>query len=206
VKNVPEDIDDFIDKIKKYFKIDSDKFDVDFLFIPESEKGLDLKPKFDKSKGFKISYHFETGMEKPEIRFEGNFDDKRIREYFKNIDLLKSPNLKKIFETTSIEEIDASELSLEISEFGTNNAILEPHTEINDYQDFTEILLEVPGLSEEDIVIDIKERGTKLIFKAEGNNRKYNKSVYLPFKSSNNDYELEVKNGLAIIKVKKSKR
>jgi len=116
VRNVPDDFDEFIDEIRKYFKIDTDLFDVDFLFIPESEKNLDLKPKDNRIKGFKISYHFETGMEKPEIRFEGNFDDKRIREYLKNVDFLKYPDLKKIFETKSIEEIDASELSLEFSE------------------------------------------------------------------------------------------
>ncbi|MFX1600126.1 MAG: hypothetical protein ACFFB6_05970, partial [Promethearchaeota archaeon] len=74
-----DEFDDIIDEIKKYFKIDSDKFDVDFLFIPESESNINLKPKNEKIKGFKISYHFETGMEKPEIRIEGNIDDKRIR-------------------------------------------------------------------------------------------------------------------------------
>ncbi|MFX1309987.1 MAG: hypothetical protein ACFE9M_02070 [Promethearchaeota archaeon] len=198
-----DEFDDIIDEIKKYFKLDSDKFDVDFLFIPESESNINLKPIDKKIKGFKISYHFETGMEKPEIKIEGNIDDKRIREYLKNIDLSNYPNLKNLFETKYKEEIDANMLSLDFSEQNMDQSILEPHTEVNDYTDFIEIVLDIPGMSEEDVMIDIIEGGTKLIFNAENRNRSYMKSVRLPFKSSAEHFEMEVKNGLAIIKVRK---
>ncbi|MFX1591246.1 MAG: Hsp20/alpha crystallin family protein [Promethearchaeota archaeon] len=198
-----DEFDDIIDEIKKYFKLDSDKFDVDFLFIPESESNINLKPIDKKIKGFKISYHFETGMEKPEIKIEGNIDDKRIREYLKNIDLSNYPKLKNLFETKYKEEIDANMLSLDFSEQNMDQSILEPHTEVNDYTDFIEIVLDIPGMSEEDVMIDIIEGGTKLIFNAENRNRSYMKSVRLPFKSSAELFEMEVKNGLAIIKVRK---
>jgi len=204
VRNVSDEFDDFIEKIKKYFKIDSDMFDVDFLFVPDSENKLDLKPKDNKIKGFKISYHFETGMEKPEIKIEGDIDERRIRDYLRDVDLSKYPDMKRLLETRSIKEIDASKLSLEFTEQEEDFSIVEPHTEINNYKDYSEIVLEIPGMSEEDVKIEITEGGTKLIFKAENNNRRYNKSIYLPFKSSTQNYEMEVKNGLAVIFVKKS--
>ncbi len=201
---MPDYFDDIIDEIKKYFKLDSDIFDVDFLFIPESESNLWLKPEDKKVKGFKISYHFETGMEKPEIKIEGNIEDKKIREYLKDVDLSRYPTLKNLFETKSMKEIDAGKLSLESHDQDENLYILEPHTEINDYKDYTEIVLEIPGMSKEDVIIDFSEEGNKLIFNAENNNRKYLKKVYLPFTSSTEDFKMEVKNGLAIIIVKKS--
>jgi len=202
---IKDEFDDIIDEIKKYFKLDSDKFDVDFLFIPESENKSRLKPDDKKIKGIKISYHFETGMAKPEIRIEGNIDEKKIQEYLEGKDIAKYPSLKKLLESKTIEEIDVSELSLESNEYNGDLNKIEPHTEINDYNDYTEIVLETPGISEEEVIIDISKEGNKLNFKAENENRKYIKNVYLPFIASTKDYKVEVKNGLAIILIKKSK-
>lgn len=200
---MPDEFDDIFDEIKKYFKLNSDKFDVDFLFIPDSEENLDIKPENKKMKGFKISYHFESGMEKPEIRIEGDIDERRIREYLKNVDFSKYPNMKRLPEKGTVQEIDAKKLSLEFPEQDNDLSILEPHTEINDYYDYTEIVLDIPGMNEEDVMIKITEGGTKLIFDAENKIRKYTKNIYLPFKASAENYKLEVKNGLAIIIVKK---
>ncbi len=201
-----DDFDDIIDKIKKYFKLNSDIFDIDFLFIPESKNDLKLNPEDKNIKGLKISYHFESGMDNPEIKIEGNIDKERIFDYLKNVDLSKYPTLERLFDTKSMEEIDASELSLEHSGDNKDLLILEPITEINDCKDFTEIILEVPGMREEDVQISYSEEGTKLIFKAENQFRKFMKHIYLPFKSSIKDSLLEVNNGLAIIKVKNSKK
>jgi HSP20 family molecular chaperone IbpA len=174
---------------------------LDFLFIPESESNLKFNPKDKKIRAFKISYHFETGMEKPEIKFEGDIDDKKIQEYLKNVDLSKNPSLKKLFKAKSIEEIDANKLSLSFTDPKKNLSITEPQTEINDYKDKIEIVLDIPGIREDDVKIDIIEGGTKLIFNAANNNRRYMKDIFLPFEVSTNDYEIEVKNGLAIILV-----
>ncbi len=201
---IRDEFDDIIDKIKDYFKLDSEKFDVDFLFIPESEKNSYLNPEDKEIKGFKISYHFETGMEKPEIRIEGNIDEKKIQEYLEGIDISQHPHLKKLLESKNIEEIDASKLSLEADERAEDLSIIEPHTEINDSKNFTEIVLEIPGISKEDVIIEFSEGGSKLIFNAENETRKYIKNVYLPYATSAKNYDLEVKNGLAIILVKKS--
>lgn len=203
MKSMRDEFDDIIDRIKKYFSLDSDIFDVDFLFIPESEKNLNLKPQNNKSKGFKISYHFETGMKNPEFKIEGNIDDKKIRDLIKNVDLSKYPTLEKRFETRSVEEIDADKLSLDFTRQEEDLTLLEPLTEINDYKEYSEIIFDIPGMNEEDVMINISERGTELIFNAENNIRMYKKTVYLPFKTSVDNFEMEVKNGLAIITVKK---
>ncbi|MFX1390984.1 MAG: hypothetical protein ACFE9Z_13045, partial [Promethearchaeota archaeon] len=202
-ENKLDEFDDFIDEIKKKFKINSDTFDIDFLFLPESESGLNLKPKEDKVKGFKISYHFESGMEKPEIKVKGNIDKNHIRDYLKNIDESKYPYLKKFFDSKSVNELDAKNLSLDIPDRNLNLSILEPQAEINDYKDHIEIVFEIPGMIEEDVAIEFKEGGSTIYFIAENENRMYEKSLILPFKANFENYDLKVKNGLAIVNIKK---
>jgi len=201
---IRDDFEDFIDRIKKYFKLDSDMFDVDFLFVPESEMNLKRNPNDDKVKGFKISYHFESGMDKPEIKIEGNLEDKNIRDYLKNVDLSKAPKLHDLYNSQSKKEIDASKLSLESSlkkEGDVGPYVLEPYVEICENERFCEILIEIPGMDKDNINIRIEDKGRKLIFTAENEKRKYMKSVNLPFKSSETECEIEVNNGIAIIKV-----
>lgn len=199
-----DDFDDFIDRIKRYFKLDSDMFDVDFLFVPESDRYLEKKPNDEKVKGFKISYHYEPGMDKPEIKIEGNLEDKNIREYLRNIDLSKVPKLKDLYNSPSKKEIDASKLSLETSlkkEADVGTYILEPYAEICDNEGFSEILIEIPGMDKSNVNIRFEDKGRKLIFIAENKKRKFMKSINLPFKSSETECETEVNNGIAIIKV-----
>lgn len=198
-----DEYDDLFDKIKKYFKIDSDFFDVDFLFIPESENSLNLKPENDNFKGFKISYHFERGMEKPDVRIKGNIDKRQIRDYLNNIDISKDPSLKKIFDVSTKEEIDVNNLSLDFSEDTIDLPIVDPDTEINNYNEYAEIILDIPGINKEDVLLEFKKSGTELIFSAENRNRKYNKILTLPFKCNHENCKLEIKNGLVIINIKR---
>ena len=199
-----DDFDDFIDRIRKYFKLDSDMFDIDFLFVPESDISLRKKPINEKVKGFKISYHYEPGMDKPEIKVEGNVDDKNIREYLKNVDISKIPKLNDLYKSQSTKEIDASTLSLDTSLKKIeedNKNFIEPYTEICDNEGFSEILIEIPGMDEKDVQIKFVERGKKIIFTAENEKRKYMKTIPLPFKSSEFECEMEVNNGIAMIKI-----
>jgi HSP20 family molecular chaperone IbpA len=202
-----DDFEDFIDRIKKYFKLDSDMFDVDFLFIPESEMNLGREPNDEKVKGFKISYHFESGMDKPEIKIEGNLEDKNIREYLKNVDLSKAPKLQDLYNSQSKKEIDARKLSLEttqVKEGDFETHIIEPYTEICDNEGFSEILIEIPGMAKDNVKIEFEDRGTKLIFTAENGKRTFMKSIPLTFRSSVMECDLEVNNGIAIIKVREA--
>jgi len=198
-----DEFDDFIDELKKYFKIDSDYFDIDFLFMPDSEIGLKKDIDNKKFKAFKISYHFETGMKKPEVRIEGNIDYNEIKDYLKNVDLSKYPQLKKNLNIKSKKEIDAGKLSLEFHESEVDIDYLEPYIEIMDNNNFFEILLEIPGMNEDDVRINISEDHTQLLFIAEKKNRKYKKSITIPFKCSKENCLLNVNNGIAIIRVSK---
>ncbi len=199
-----DDFEDFIERIKKYFKLDSDIFDVDFLFIPESELNLGKEPNDKKIKGFKISYHFESGMDKPEIKIEGDLENKNIHEYLKKIDLSKAPKLQDLYKSQSKTEIDARNLSLETSQINKGefeSPIIEPYTEICDKEGSSEILIEIPGMARDNVNIKFDDEGGKLIFTAENRTRSYVKSISLPFKSSEMNCEVEVNNGIAIIRV-----
>ena len=198
-----DDFDDFIDNIKKYFKIDSDIFDVDFLFLPESEMYKERIFNDKKVKGFKISFHYETGMDKPEIKIEGNIDDNKLQDYFKNIDISKYPKLKDLLDISYKKEIDAGELSLEFHEQIKDIDFLEPDTEIIDSIDCLEIVFEIPGMDKDNVNISFNDQRNELIFNAENKNRKYMKTIPLPFKSSKKDVQIEVNNGIANIKLSK---
>jgi HSP20 family molecular chaperone IbpA len=199
-----DEFDEFFNRIKKYFKLDSDMFDVDFLFLPENRKDLGRVPYDEQVKGFKVSYHFERGMDKPEIRIEGNLDDMKIKEMLKNVDLAKVPHLSDLYKSSSSNEIDASKFALEYTsqtEEGREHFPFEPYSEICDSEGMTEVLLEIPGMNIENVEITFRNNGKNLIFIAQNEVRTYKKTIPLPFKSSESDYNIEVNNGIAIIKV-----
>ncbi|MCK4285785.1 MAG: Hsp20/alpha crystallin family protein [Candidatus Lokiarchaeota archaeon] len=202
-----DEFDEFIDKIKKHFKLDSDMFEIDFIFLPESEIKKGRIPDKEKLKGIKISYHFENGMDKPEIKIEGNIESKKVLDYLKDADLSKLPNVRDLYDSQSTKEIDASVLSLESYEKVREDAdllLLEPYSEVCNNESFTEILFEVPGIDKEEVKISFREKGKKLVFRAENESRKYMTSVALPFPSSVENCELDVNNGVAIIKLSNS--
>jgi len=194
-----DDYEDIIDQLKKYFNFNSKLFDMDFFIFPEFNKNLD--PKKKSSKGFKISYHFEKGMEKPEIKIEGDIDEKELQNYLKNYSMEKNPKFKLLRSSIPNNQIDATELSLEPYKEDKEQVKKEPCTEINDCKEFTEIILEVPGIQKEDVLLTLDETGNKITFSAQNNYRKYHKDLYLPFKTSLKNYNLEVNNGIAILTI-----
>lgn len=202
-----DDFDEFIDRIKKYFKLDSDMFDIDFLFVPESDINFNKNPNNKSVKGFKISYHYEPGMDKPEIKVEGNLDDKNIRDYLKNIDVSKIPKLNDLYRSQSTKEIDVGALSLDTTfhkDKESERKLLEPYTEICDKEGFSEILIEIPGMDEENVQIKFEEKGKKLKFIAKNEKRMYIKTIPLPFKSSESECKMEINNGIAMIRISNS--
>ena len=212
-----DEFDDFIDKIKKHFKLDSDMFEIDFLFLPESEIKRVRIPNNEKIKGFKISYHFESGMKKPEIKIKGNIDSKKVWDYLKDADLSKLPNIKELYDSKSNEESDMNSLSLEpYEEIDVDDLylesyegekeiddllILEPYTEVCNNEGSTEILIEIPGIDKDDVEVKFGDKGRKIVFEAENRSRRYMTTIHLPFQSSEENCVLEVKNGIAIIYV-----
>ena len=198
-----DDFDDFLDKIKKYFKLNSDKFDVDFFFLPEGNIDPNKLPDLQKAKGFKVSYRYRTGMDEPEIKIEGNIDDEEIQNYLKNIDLNNIMKYRKLSPSKSKKEIDASNFTLEENIEKEDLHVLDPYTEINDYDDHTEIVIEIPGVSMNNVAIDFKEDGQILLISAKCKNREYFKKIPLTFKSTKEKCELNVNNGIAVIIARK---
>ena len=201
------DFDDIIDKIKNFFNFKSDIFDLDVLVFPEPTEDMKLKFGDESAEGFKVSYHFETGMDKPEIKIEGDFDERKLHEYLKQFNLDKNIPIKNDFPPVQEDVLDAGMLSLDNIHdekylFEEEPSyILEPETEINDFDYFTEIILEIPGIEEEDIFVSFNEDGSKITIIAQNEKRKYQKDISLPFKASENNYTLKVNNGLAILRV-----
>jgi len=207
VESVSNDFDDIIDRIKKFFNFKSDMFDVDVLVFPEPTEDVNLKFGDESAEGFKVSYHFETGMEKPEIKIEGDFDERKLHDYLKHFNLDQNVPIQENFPYIQKNVVDAGMLSLDdlhdedylLEE--EPSYVFEPETEINDFDYFTEIILEVPGIEEEDIFVSFNDDGTKMTVLAQNEKRKYQKDIHLPFKASENNYTLKVKNGLAILRV-----
>ena len=196
-----DDYDDILDKLKKFFDFDSKLFDVDFFIFPDINKNID--PKNKKSKGFKISYHFEKGMDKPEIRIEGDVDEKKLHEYLNNLKN-KNPNFKILKRGNLNNIINANELSLEQKREFEQSKRIEPYTEVNDCAEFTEIIFEVPGIEKQNIHLTFYDNENKITIIAHHTNREYHKDIFLPFRPSPEDYNLEVNNGIAIIRLWKS--
>ncbi len=77
----------------------------------------------------------------------------------------------------------------------------EPITDVFDEKDEIKVYAEMPGVSAEDIKIDLKE--DILVFEAHSGDRKYRKEVLLPAKVKTETLESIYKNGILEIKIKK---
>jgi len=77
----------------------------------------------------------------------------------------------------------------------------EPLTEILDQKDEIIVFFEIPGVEENDIVIELKENILK--FSAANNSRKYRKKILLSDKVHKQTFSHKYKNGVLEIKIKK---
>ena len=198
-----DEYDDFIEKIKKMLKINSDKFDIDLYFMPETNIKFPFNHDKDNMKGFKISYHFDEGMDKPEIHFEGNIDRNKLREYLKNIDISQHPYFENLKKKGNSNIIDAKELSLEPCTNQNQTCVIEPFSEMNINEENIEIVIEMPGVEKGHILISALEDGEKVRISAENDSRKFLKTFDLPYKVQVGNYTMDVNNGITTIKLKK---
>ncbi|MFH1519618.1 MAG: archaeal heat shock protein Hsp20 [Candidatus Omnitrophota bacterium] len=77
----------------------------------------------------------------------------------------------------------------------------EPITDVFDEKDEIRVYAEMPGVSQEDIKIDLKE--DILVFEAQSGERKYHKEVLLPAKVKAENLTSCYKNGILEVKIKK---
>lgn len=197
--------EDIIEKFKKYFKLDPNLSHVDFMFIPEPIKNFDnFRDQDPNLKAFKVSYHFESGMDKPEIKIEGDIDEKKMHEYLKKINMQQNPRFKLgRKDQNQRKEIDASIFSLVPCDEEEENCSYEPYSEIYYLEDDIEIILEVPGVEKGHVILSLSNDGRKLKIIAKNPNRNFEKEIKLPFKSSLEGHIMDINNGIASIIIKK---
>ncbi len=198
-----DDYYDFLEQIKKYLKIDKGVFDVDLLFLPESNFDPNLNFQNKKVEGFKVTYHFESGMEKPEIKIEGDFDEKKLKEYFKKLNLSSSPQFKMLRKSGKKPVMDVGTLSLKPDFEREEFLEKEPYYELNMYDDYAEIVIELPGIEKGHIVLSLSEDGRKLKILTESNFQNFEKELQLPFEFTMKDHVVEVNNGIVSIIMRK---
>ncbi|MFX1499096.1 MAG: Hsp20/alpha crystallin family protein [Promethearchaeota archaeon] len=197
-----DDYDDFFEQIKKYLGTNLDMFDVDFLFLPEPTSD----PKSKKAKGFKVTYHFEAGMDKPEVRIEGDFDESKLQDYLKRINFSKNsnyPRFQRSAKQTKRKEIDVKELSLDSSKGEGNLKFIEPFSELTECTDHYKIVIEAPGVEKGHFLLSLSEDGKNLNINAESQFRKFLKNIKLPLKCTLDNYKLEMKNGIISLRINK---
>lgn len=196
-----DDYKRFMKRFRNLYEGFSDFFDKDFGFSEFSEFPMinsdkDINFKNNDTKSYSISYHYQTGMDKPEIRVNGDVDDDMLSKFLKGIPkfITERPTIKKISLVPESKE--------EIREL---KASIEPYTEITDFEDQIEICLELPGVEKEDLKLNFDEKGEELTVEAKRDGRKFYKEIKLPTKLDIKDYTLELKNGIACLKFKRKK-
>ncbi len=198
-----DDYNDFLERIKKHLNLDQGAFDVDFLFLPEPNFDPKTIRNNDKFKAFKVTYHFESGMDKPEIKVEGNFDEKKLQEYFKNFDLSNHPHLKRLNPSRDRQAIDVGPLSLQPNYEKGDSLSKNPYFEINLYEHSAEIIIEAPGIEKGHILLSLSEDERTLRVSIEINLINIKREILLPFESTMDDHILEVNNGIVTIIMQK---
>lgn len=194
-----DDYYDFLERIKKLLKIDKGVFDVDFLFLPESNFDPNLNLQNKKVEGFKVTYHFEPGMEKPEIKIEGDFDEKKLHEYFKRLNLSSSPQFKMLRKSRKNPVMDVGTLYLKPDFEREDFLEKETYYELNVYDDYAEIVIELPGIEKGHIILSLSKDGRKLKILTESNFQNFEKELQLPFESTMKDHVVEINNGIVTI-------
>lgn len=199
-----DDYNEFLKRFKKFLNIDSDIFDVDFLFLPEPNFDPNNNLNDEDVKGFKVTYHFESGMDKPEIRIEGNFDENKLKDYFKRLNITNFPQFKKLGQSGKKQAIDIGTLSLQPNIERKKSMVKEFYHEINVHEDFIDILIEAPGVEKGHIILSLSEDARTLKVSIEINYENTEKVIQLPFEATMKNHLLEVNNGIVSIKMRKN--
>ena len=87
--------------------------------------------------------------------------------------------------------------------YDKNKYILEPRVEVDDFGDHFEIVLEVPGIESGHLLLSLGDDSKKLKISGENLTRRYEKIIKLPSKVTLDGYQLDVRNGIASIIIKK---
>lgn len=196
-KNPFKDFEGFDEFLKNSFE----NF-FDFIDFPEEDASRNFEAgneSENKTKRYSISYKFGTGMDKPEIRVNGNLMDiENFKELFENMPQfgLNSSENQKL-------ALDARNLNISDKETNSETQYIEPFYEIFDdlNENSTGITLELPGVSIENIVISYY--GDEVVIIGESLDRIFRKELMLDFVADKDETEVWGKNGVFQIRFKK---
>ena len=194
-----DDYNEFLERIKKFLNLDQGTFDVDFLFLPEPNFNPETNRNKENFKGFKVTYHFESGMDKPEIRVEGNFDEKKLQEYFKKFNISNNSQFKRLRPSRERQAVDVGTLSLQPNYEHEEILAQEPYYEKIFHENSAEIIIEAPGIEKGHMLLSLSEDGRTLRISTETNFNNIEREVVLPFESTMDDHILDVNNGIITI-------
>ncbi len=131
-----------------------------------------------------------------EIKKEGKIDLSHLKEGMKGVygfSIKTATGDRPIFETFGNIK--------KTPEGPTVTEEREPLTDVFNEKDEVVVIAEIPGVSEEDITVDLK--GDILEISAAGKNRKYRKEILLPVQVKNETLSYNYKNGILEVRVKK---
>ncbi|TFG14681.1 MAG: Hsp20/alpha crystallin family protein [Promethearchaeota archaeon] len=174
-----EDIFDYMNKrFKKMFKewsVFGDDFDDMFKDIDETFEIRSPKTKFHedgKSKSYSISYKYQTGMKEPEIRVSGDATEKDVDKFLSGV--------QKRFGNHMIGLSDKKPITLGLGS-GEKEAdgYKVPFMDIVDEDEYVEIVLEMPGIGEKDLKVEIE--GKNVFITGENGPSKYKRDITLDF-------------------------
>jgi len=196
-----EDIFDYMNKrFKKMFKewsLFDENFDDMFKDVDETFEIHSPKSRFSekdgKSKSYSISYKYQTGMKEPEVRVSGDASEKDVDRFLSGI--------QKRFGSHMIGLSDRKPLTLELSSGEEKNPDFKvPLMDIVENDGNIELVLEMPGIGEKDVKVDIN--GKNITITAEQDTIKYQRKVSLNFEPKKN-FKIQENHGIITIQMSK---
>jgi HSP20 family protein len=180
---VTDDIFDYMNKrFKKMFKewsLFDDDFDEMFKDLDETLEIRAPKKRMNKdgkSKSYSISYKYQTGMKEPEIRVKGDATEKDVDRFLNGI--------QKRFGSHLLDLSDKKPLTIGLGSGEENtHGYKTPLMDIVDEKDYVELVLEMPGISKDDLKVETE--GKVIHITAEHEDVKYKRDVTLDFKPKN---------------------
>jgi HSP20 family molecular chaperone IbpA len=198
-----DDYDDIFERIKDYLNIDPEKFDFDIIFMPEMDLNQNFNPDNEIYKGFKVTYHFEKGMDKPDVRIEGDFDNEKLKEYINNLNVKNNPRLKPFVRTQNKNVLDSNNLTLQPREEEFPMKKKDPYYEVNSTMKGAEIVMEAPGVEKGHVILSLSENRKKLKIIVKNKFNEFEKIIKLPFEPTLENHSLEINNGIISIEIHK---
>jgi HSP20 family molecular chaperone IbpA len=157
-------------------------------------------------------------MDRPEIKISkrNELDQDKLKDLLKKMRFVQrsQPDFKEIIksrmnkkkESKPKKVIDAKQISLSPSgetERQKNINTKEPDLDVQDLGDQIRVILEVPGVRENDLFLSLNEEKNVLTFNAENNKKSYYKQIHLPTMCSIVSESITINNGILSITLTK---